>query len=114
MGCVSWCKKHQLLTSEILTTFVTFRNNLIAIPKTVYLIECNQCWKQYTGSPKTTFYYRANNYKSAHRKFKNKKQVPKEALKQKLLHKHFCSNDHNGIQGNLGLFGWTSWRWKNS
>ena len=66
--------------------------------KTVYLIECNQCWKQYTGSSKTKFRYRANNYKSTHRKFKNKKQVPKEAVKQKLFHEHFCSDDHNGIQ----------------
>ena len=31
---------------------------------TVYLTECNQCWKQYTGSPKTKFRYRANNYES--------------------------------------------------
>ena len=35
---------------------------------------------------------------STHRKFKNKKQVPKEALKQKIFHEHFCSDDHNGIQ----------------
>ena len=40
---------------------------------TVYLIECNHCWKQYTGSYKTKFRYKANNYKSTHRKFKNKK-----------------------------------------
>ena len=33
-----------------------------------------------------------------HHKFKNKKQVPKEALKQKIFHEHFCSDDHNGIQ----------------
>ena len=65
---------------------------------TVYLIECNQCWKQYTGSSKTKFRYRANNYKSTHRKFKNKKQVEKGALKQKTFHEHFCSDGHNGIQ----------------
>ena len=64
---------------------------------TVYLIECNQCWKQYTGSSKTKFRYRANNYKSTHCKFKNKKQVPKEALKQKVFHE-LCLDDHNGIQ----------------
>ena len=40
----------------------------------------------------------ANNYKSTHRKFKNKKQVPNEVLKQKIFHKHFCSDNHNGIQ----------------
>ena len=44
---------------------------------TVYLIEFNQCQKQYTGSFKTKFHFRANNYKSPHHKFKNKKQVPK-------------------------------------
>ena len=42
--------------------------------------------------------YKANNYKSTHRKFKNKKQVAKETLKQKTFHKHFCADDQNGIQ----------------
>ena len=42
------------------------------------------------------FRYRDNNYKSTHRKFKNKKQVPREALK--IFHEHFCSDDHNVIQ----------------
>ena len=65
---------------------------------TVYLIECNQSWKQYTVSSTTKFRYRANNYESTHRKFKNKKQVPKGALKQKIFHEQFCSDDHNGIQ----------------
>ena len=65
---------------------------------TVFLIEYIQCWKQYTGSSKTKFCYRANNYKSTHRKFKNKKQVLKEALKQKVFHEHFCSDDQSGIQ----------------
>ena len=49
---------------------------------TVNLIECNQCWKQYTGSSKTMFCYRGSNFKSTDHKFKNKKLVPKEALKQ--------------------------------
>ena len=65
---------------------------------TVYLIECNQYWKQYTGSSKTKCRYRANNYKSTHCKFKDKKQVPKEALKQKVFLEHFRSDGHNGIQ----------------
>ena len=65
---------------------------------TVYLIERNHCWKQHTGSSKTKFRYKADNYKSTHPKFKNKKQVPKEALKQKEFHEHFCWDDHNGIQ----------------
>ena len=34
------------------------------------------------------FCYRANNYKSTHRKFENQKQVPKEALKQKIFNEH--------------------------
>ena len=42
--------------------------------------------------------YKANNYKSTHRKFKNKKQVAKETLKQKTFLEHFCADDHNGIQ----------------
>ena len=42
-----------------------------------YLIECNQYWKHYTGSSKIKFRYMANNYKSTHGKFKNKK-VPKK------------------------------------
>ena len=65
---------------------------------TIYLIECNQCWKQYTGNSKTKFRYRAINYKSTRYKIKNKKEVPKEALKQKIFHEHFCSDDHNGMQ----------------
>ena len=44
-------------------------------------MECNRYWKQYTGSSKTKFCYRGNNYKSTNCKFKNKKKVPKEALK---------------------------------
>ena len=65
---------------------------------TVYLTECNSCWKQYTGSPKTNFRYSINNHKSTHREFKNKQQIPKEALKQKVFHDYFRSDDHNGMQ----------------
>ena len=45
---------------------------------TVCLIECNQFCKQYTGSSKTKFRYRANYYKSTHRKFKSKNKFPKK------------------------------------
>ena len=38
----------------------------------VYLIESNICCEQYTGSTKTKFRSRANNYKSTQRKFMNK------------------------------------------
>ena len=41
----------------------------------VYLIECRVCGEQYTGCTKTKFLSRANNYKSTHRKFINKKEV---------------------------------------
>ena len=36
--------------------------------------------------------------KSTHRKFENRKQALKEALKQKIFHEHFCSDDRSGIQ----------------
>ena len=64
----------------------------------VYLIECEICGEQYTGSTKIKFRSRANNSKSTHRKFVNKEAVPKQALKQKRFHKHYCSDRHNGIQ----------------
>ena len=59
--------------------FKKFNNCNSNYQNTVYLIGCNQ-WKQYTGSSKTKFHYRNKNYKNTHFKFKNKKQVPKEAL----------------------------------
>ena len=48
----------------------------------VYLIECDIRGEQYTGSTKTKFRSRGNNYKSTQRKFVNKEAVPKQALKQ--------------------------------
>ena len=48
----------------------------------VYLIECNICCEQCTGSTETKFRSRANNYKSTQRKF----------------HEHYCSDRHNGIE----------------
>ena len=44
------------------------------------------------------FRSRANNYKSTQKKFMNKEAVPKQALKQKSFHGHYCSDGHNGIQ----------------
>ena len=64
----------------------------------VYLIECEICGEQYTGSTKTKFRSRANNYKSTQRKFVNKEAVPKQALKQKHFHEHYCSDRHSGIE----------------
>ena len=64
----------------------------------VYLIECEICGEQYTGSTKTKFRSRANNYKSTQRKFVNKEAVPKQALKQKRFHEYYCSDRHNGLE----------------
>ena len=60
------------------------------------MIESQICVVQYTGSTKTKFNSRANNYKSAQRKFINKEAVSKQALKQKHFRKHHCSDKHNG------------------
>ena len=46
----------------------------------VYLIECEICGEQYTGSTKTKFRPRENNYKSMQKSFVNKGTVPKQAL----------------------------------
>ena len=61
----------------------------------VYLIEYEICGEQYTVSTNTKLKSRANNYKS---KFVNKEAVPKQALQQKLFHKNYCSDRHNGIE----------------
>ena len=107
LGWVSWWK-------TISTFLIRNSGEIYCIHKqrnsnsknTVYLIECNQFWKQYTGSSKTKFRYRASNYKSTHFNL-DKNQVPKEALMQKIFLEHFCSDDHSGIQVNF--FDWTSW-----
>ena len=75
---------------------MTLTDRLIVIPKTQYILQ--NVINVGTGSCKTKFRCRANSYKSTHLKFKNEKQVPKEELKQKHFHEHFCSDDHNGIQ----------------
>ena len=64
----------------------------------VYLIECEIRGEQYTGSTKTKFRSRTNNYKSTQRTFVNKEAVPKQALKQKRFHENYCSDRHNGIE----------------
>ena len=63
-----------------------------------YLIECEICGEQYTGSTKTKFRSRANNYKSTQRKIVNKEAVANQALKQNRFHEHYCSDRHNGIE----------------
>ena len=46
-----------------------------------------------------------NNYKTTHRKFRNKYPesvvailITKSELKQKLFHEHYCSEGHQGIE----------------
>ena len=62
----------------------------------VYLIECQICDEQYTWNITARFRSRANNYKSIQGKSMNKEAVPKQALEQKHLHEHCCSDRHNG------------------
>ena len=73
----------------------------------IYLFEYKQCQYRfpYIGSTKSKFNYRINNYKSTHRKFRKKdveKDLPivikKSELNQKLLHEHYCSDGHQGIE----------------
>ena len=64
----------------------------------VYLIECEICGEQYTGSTKTKFRSRANNYKRTQRMFVNKEAVPKQVLKQNRFHEHYYSDRHYGIK----------------
>ena len=64
----------------------------------VYLIKCEICGEQNTGSTKTKLRSRADKYKTMQRKFVNKKAVPKQALKQERFHKYYCSDRHNGIE----------------
>ena len=73
----------------------------------IYLFECKQCQYcfPYEGSTKTKLRYRINNYKSTHRKFRKKYVekdlaiiIKKSELKQKLFHKHYCSEGHPGIE----------------
>ena len=63
----------------------------------VYLKEYRVYGEQYTGSAKTKFRSRANNYKSTHRKFMSKKEVPKQAPPKKRFHDHYCMESHTGI-----------------
>ena len=73
----------------------------------IYLFECKQCQYcfPYVGSTKTKFRYRINNYKSTHRKFRNKYVekdltivIKKRELRQKLFHEHYCWEGHQGIE----------------
>ena len=62
------------------------------------MVECEICSEQYPGSTKRKFRSRASNYKSTQRKFVSKEAVPKQTLKQKSFHEHYCSDRQNGIE----------------
>ena len=69
---------------------------------TVCLIQCEISGEQYSGCTKTKFRGRANNYNSTHRKFVNKEAVPKQALKRKRFHEHYC------LVRNIGIEDWVN------
>ena len=70
----------------------------------VYLVDCKVCGKQNVGSTKTKFRTRFNNYKSVHRKYslqtsdKDNELAKRDKIYQEKFHKHFCQNDHKGIE----------------
>ena len=69
----------------------------------VYLIECQMCGEQYPAGTRAKFRSRTKNYKST--KFMNKEAGPKQVLKQKCFHEHYCSDSHNGIEHGYYDFG---------
>ena len=65
-----------------------------------YLIECEICGEQYTGSTKIKFRSRANKmkYKRTQKKVFEQRGSSKASLKAKCFHKHYCSDRHNDIE----------------
>ena len=67
--------------------------------------KCEKCRFQfpYVGSTVTKFRFRFRNYKNTHRKFRKKfkkiiiQEIKKIDLKQRLFHKRYCSDGHEGI-----------------
>ena len=85
-------------------TFDILKGPLDCNSSVIYLFECTYRFP-YVGSTKTKFRYRINNYKSTHRKFRKyyvEKDlaivIKKSKLKQKLFHKHYCSEGHQCIE----------------
>ena len=54
--------------------------------------------EKYNDSAKSKFRSRANNNKSTQRNFVSKEAVPRQALKQRYFHEHYCSDKLNGIE----------------
>ena len=61
----------------------------------VYLIECQLCGEQCTGSAKTKFRSRAIKGLKKQQKIVNKEIAPEQSLKQKGFDGHCCSDRHN-------------------
>ena len=60
--------------------------------KVVYLLKCRICGEgPYIGNTKTNFRARFNNYKSAHRSYREKRK-----LSQQRFHEPFGQHSHNG------------------
>ena len=59
--------------------------------KVIYLSECKKFKNLHVGKAQTKFRMRLNNYKSAHKSFKTKKRET-----QKLFHRHYIQDDHEG------------------
>ena len=77
----------------------------ILIMSFIYLNVSNVNITFLCSSTKTKFRYWLNNYKSTRRKFRKKYVdkhlaivIKKSELKQKLFHKHYCSEGHQGIK----------------
>ena len=72
-------------------TFKINKGSLNCISKKVPYLECKICKNPYVGKVQTKFCMRLNNYKSAHKSFKTRKQET-----QKLFHRHYIQDDHEG------------------
>ena len=80
-------------TFSPITTDKTFKINKGPLngnsKNVVHLSECKKCKNPYVGKVQIKFHMRLNNYKSAHKSFKTKKQGI-----QKLFHEHYIQDDH--------------------
>ena len=103
LGCESCgeknCRVCQFIvntdTFSPITTDETFKINKGPLScnskKVIYVSECKKCKNPYVGKAQGKFCVRLNNYKSAHKSFKTKKRET-----QKLFHRHYIQDDHEG------------------
>ena len=82
-------------TFSSITTDEAFKINKRSLncnsKKVIYLSECKICKTPYVSKAQTKFCMRLNNYKSLHKSFKTKKRET-----QKLFHRHYVQDDHEG------------------